>query len=203
MNIYEKMNKIKTLILNSNLKKSGKNKFAGFDYYELADLIPTILKGCEDNKLYTHTTFSNDIATLKIINVEKPDEVVEFTSPMRNLELRGCNEIQALGGIETYSRRYLFLMAFDIVEADSFDADAGSDKVENVKEIFPQAQEIKTPTLEEITNIMIDNNYTLFTAQEFYNYYNSKHWKTGEGKPITNVKNLLKAWEDRKKTSGK
>lgn len=71
--------------------------------------------------------------------------------------------------------------------------------IENVKKTFPQAKEVKTPTLEEITNIMIDNNYTLFTAQEFYNYYSSKNWKTSEGKPITNVKNLLKACEDRKK----
>ncbi|MBO4516756.1 ERF family protein [bacterium] len=195
MNIYEKINKVKTLILDTKLKKSGRNTYSGFDYYELADIVPTIINGCNDNKLYTHTSFNNELATLQIINIEKPEEKVEFTSPMRDLQLKGCNDLQALGGIETYSRRYLFLMAFDIVEADSFDA---TNTLQEVKSVFPKTKELKTPTLEDITKIMMENNYTHFTAQDFYNYYSNLGWKSKDGAQINNIKGLLKAWEDKK-----
>lgn len=128
MNIYEKIQKVKKGILESNLKKSGENKYAGFKYYELADFLPTIIGLCEENKLFTKVTFDNEVAKLIIKNSEKPDEIEEYTSPMRDLELKGCNKIQALGGVETYQRRYLYMSAFDIVENDMFDATNGNDE---------------------------------------------------------------------------
>ena len=133
MNIYEKIQNVKKGILQSNLKKSGENKYAGFKYYELADFLPTLINLCEENKLYTKITFDNDVAKLIIKNTEKSEEYEEYTSPMRPLELKGCNQIQALGGIETYQRRYLYMAAFDIVENDMFDSTSGEEnnKVEN------------------------------------------------------------------------
>jgi hypothetical protein len=125
MNIYQKIQLVKEEILKENLKKSGENKYAGFKYYELADFTPSIIKLCNKVGLFTKITFSEELATLKIINVDKSEEVEEYTSPMRNLVLKGCNEIQALGGVETYSRRYLYMSAFDIIENDMFDAKSG------------------------------------------------------------------------------
>ena len=56
---------------------------------------------------------------------------------MRELELKGCNKIQALGGIETYQRRYLYMCAFDIVENDMFDKVSGKEtKKEDKNEII-------------------------------------------------------------------
>lgn len=125
MNIYEKIQSVKKEILQANLKKTGINEYAKFNYYELADFLPTLINLCEKNKLYTKITFDNEVAKLIIKNTEKPDEIEEYTSPMRSLELKGCNEIQALGGIETYQRRYLYMSAFDIVENDMFDPTSG------------------------------------------------------------------------------
>ena len=74
-----------------------------------------------------------------------PTEQFSITSPMRTFELKGSNAIQVLGGIETYSRRYLYLAMFDIVESDSFDANAGSDKnIEIKKEVKQEKAEPKT-----------------------------------------------------------
>lgn len=122
MNIYEKMQKAKEMILQANLKKSGENKFAGFKYYELADILPTIIQICNELGLYTGIDFNQELATLDIINVENPDEAIKYTSPMKDTTIKGCNEIQALGGVETYQRRYLYMTAFDIIENDMFDA---------------------------------------------------------------------------------
>lgn len=96
MNIYEKIQKVKVDLLNSKLKKSGENKFSGFKYFELADFLPTIIKLCEEEKLFTSISFGTELATLKIVNSEEPTEVVTYTSPMKDLELKGCNSVQAL-----------------------------------------------------------------------------------------------------------
>ena len=128
MNIYEKIQLVKQGLLESNLKKSGENKFAGFKYYELADITPKLIELCNKHKLHTSISFTRDLAILTITNIEKIEEQVVYTSPMEELELKGCNKIQALGGTETYQRRYLYMTAFDIIENDMFDAQSGSDK---------------------------------------------------------------------------
>ena len=143
MSIYKKIQIVKEKILTANLKKTGDNKYAGFKYYELADFTPTIIKLCNEVGLFTKITFDNEIATLKIINSDKPEEIEEYTSPMRDLELKGCNKIQALGGVETYSRRYLYMSAFDIIENDMFDAESGKEKTPEKKEIKATPDQVK------------------------------------------------------------
>lgn len=143
-NIYVKIQNVKEKLLKENIKKSGKNKFAGYTYYELADFIPFIIKFCNEEMLFTSISFDNEMAKLVIVNVENPEEKVEYTSPMRNLELKGCNEIQGLGGVETYSRRYLYMCAFDIIENDMFDA-VVVDKLDDLKQkikSYPNALEV-------------------------------------------------------------
>ena len=135
MNIYEKIQQVKERLLNENIKKSGLNKYAGYNYYELSDFTPYIVRACKEIGLFTSISFNKELATLKIINTEKPEETVEYTSPMEDLELKGCNKVQALGGVETYSRRYLYMTAFDIVENDMFDATTTEEnnKINNTK----------------------------------------------------------------------
>ena len=133
MSIYKKIQIVKQKLLEANLKKSGENRFAGFKYYELGDFTPQIINLCNEVGLFTKVTFDNEKATLIIINSDKPDQKEEYTSPMRNLELKGCNQIQALGGVETYSRRYLYISAFDIIENDMFDSQSGTQSNEDRK----------------------------------------------------------------------
>ena len=91
---------------------------------------------------------------------------------MRDLELKGANAIQALGGVQTYLRRYLYMNAFDIVEADMFDSvdfekkkRAKKEKgalevlVEKSKEAFKSATD---KTKEEIAKEMKTLGYTSF-----------------------------------------
>lgn len=134
MNIYEKLTNAKKIILEANLKKSGENKFAGFKYYELADITPKIIEVCNNLKLHTQISFDKEYATLTITNIENVEEKLIYQSPMKELSLKGCNDIQALGGVETYSRRYLYLTAFDIIENDMFDAKSGTTENEETEE---------------------------------------------------------------------
>lgn len=150
-NIYEKIQIVKQKLLEANIKKSGNNKFANYTYYELADFLPTIINLCVEQKLFTSVRFDDVLAYLEIINIEKTEEKVTYTSPMRELELKGCNKIQALGGIETYSRRYLYMSAFDIVENDMFDG--AKPEEEKAKKITKQEADI-------LLKILVDKGYT-------------------------------------------
>ena len=161
MNVYQKIQAVKSEILKANLKKSGKNKFANFDYYELSDIMPTIIELCTKYKLYTHVTFDEEYAVLTIIDTEnkQSSEVayakeVRFTSPMRNLELKWCNDLQALGWVQSYQRRYLYLMAFDISENDMFDAVAWDDNKQQQKKA-----EVKKFSNEDLERLQGNTEY--------------------------------------------
>lgn len=104
------------------VKKSGRNKFSNYDYFELADIVPAKTAIFAKVGLCDLITFDNDMATLTLVDTEFPENQLVFTSPMRDLELKGANAVQLLGGVETYQRRYLYMAVLDIVEADLFDS---------------------------------------------------------------------------------
>ena len=144
MNIYDKLNEARIRLQEMNLRKSGKNKFAGFSYYELSDFIPVVNKLFNELKLYSIFSINADqLAILEIINAENPDEEVSFTSPTAAVELKGCTAIQAIGAIHTYMKRYLYMNALEIVEHDELDARVGEaididktiDAVKDVKQL--------------------------------------------------------------------
>jgi len=135
MNIYEKLSEARIRLQEMNLRKSGKNKFAGFSYYELSDFIPTINKLFNELKLFSIFSVKSDIATLEVVNTENPDEDVSFTSHVASVDLKGCTAIQGVGAAHTYLKRYLYMNALEIVEHDALDATVGDNKLDYSKTI--------------------------------------------------------------------
>jgi len=127
MSVYKKLQEARIDLQSRPLKKSGKNKFAGFEYFELGDFLPTIQNIFIEKGLCGTITFYTDIAILTIVDIDKPEDKIEFKSPMSTAELKGCHAIQNLGAVQTYLRRYLWVAAMEIVEHDSLDAVAGKD----------------------------------------------------------------------------
>lgn len=139
MNIYEKIQRVKLQLSQRELKKTGENTYSGFKFYQLSDILPSIIELCDAIGLFTQITFTNELGILNIIDtvpsiVDGKEEyrVVTNTTPMKELELKGANAVQALGGTETYLRRYLYMNTFDIVEGDAFDT-AGFEKKQKQK----------------------------------------------------------------------
>ena len=124
-NIYSKLMSARVKFHKLKLKKTGHNKFAGFKYYELADFLVPATQLLQEENLCPIVTFTNEEARLTLVNGDNPEEQIVFTSPMRELELKGTNAIQNLGGIQTYLTRYLYIQLMNIVEADVFDATSG------------------------------------------------------------------------------
>jgi hypothetical protein len=131
MNVYKKLQQARLKLQQAPLKKSGRNKFAGYEYFELADFLPSIQTIFAEVGLCGTVSFGTEIASLTIVDVDateatQPNFVI-FSSPMSTAELKGCHAIQNLGAVQTYLRRYLWVAAMEIVEHDALDATTGSD----------------------------------------------------------------------------
>jgi hypothetical protein len=122
MNVYQKLNNARFKFHSIELKKSGHNKFAGYKYFELGDFIIPALNIFDEVGLASIISFSKEYADMRIINVEKPEEVITISSPMSSAALKGCHDVQNLGAVQTYLRRYLWVAALEIVEHDALDS---------------------------------------------------------------------------------
>jgi hypothetical protein len=141
MSVYKKLQEARIQLQNTKLNKSGKNKFAGYEYFELGDFLPQIQNICQKNGLCGMVSFTADTAYLTIHETEG-DGFVTFTSPMSSAALKGCHDVQNLGAVQTYLRRYLWTNAFEIVEHDALDATTGG--VEPVKKVEPKPVPLPT-----------------------------------------------------------
>jgi len=123
MGVHKKLMDARILLQQAPLKKSGHNKFAGYSYFELGDFLPTINQIFSKVGLCGVVSFDKELATLTITDTEDSTEI-KLTSPMAEANLKGCHPIQNLGAVETYTRRYLWVSAMEIVEHDALDSSA-------------------------------------------------------------------------------
>lgn len=132
-NVYQRLLAARSKFLDANVEKSGKNMHLSFKYFELEDIVPTAIRIFNEVGLISVVNFTPDVATMEIINTENPDESVSFVAPFNQIApivsnttgKQATNEMQALGSSITYMRRYLYMIALDICESDSIDANLG------------------------------------------------------------------------------
>lgn len=132
LNVYQKLLAARAKFLESDIQKTGKNMHLSFKYFELDDIVPTATRIFSEVGLIPIVNFTSDVATMTVVNTDNPEEVIPFVAPFNqiapivsNAGKQATNEMQALGSSITYMRRYLYMIALDICESDSFDANVG------------------------------------------------------------------------------
>ncbi len=123
MSVHSKLMDARIRLQNTELKKTGHNKFAGYYYFELGDFLPQVQEIFHQVGLCGYISFDTTIATLTIVDFEDNSQIT-ITSPMVEANLKGAHPIQNLGAVETYTRRYLWVSAMEIVEHDALDSSA-------------------------------------------------------------------------------
>lgn len=123
MGVHKKLMTARMRLQGTELKKSGHNKFAGYQYFELGDFLPQINKIFHEEGLCGVVSYTKDYADLTITDTDDGTCIV-VTSPMVEANLKGAHAIQNLGAVETYQRRYLWMTAMEIVEHDALDSSA-------------------------------------------------------------------------------
>ena len=123
MSVYKKLQQARTKLHTTKLTKSGKNAFAKFNYFELSDFMPSVTDIFNEVGLCGVVSFTNDTAYLTIHDVDGDERAfVTFTSPLVLANMDRIQAIQSMGASHTYYRRYLYLMALDLVENDLIDS---------------------------------------------------------------------------------
>lgn len=124
MSVYHSLSEARTEFHALKLQKTGENKFAGYKYFELGDFLIPALQVFAKHELCAVVSFDKELATMRIVSLSDGSEIV-ITSPMGSANLKGCHEVQNIGAVETYQRRYLWVAALEIVEHDAVDASDG------------------------------------------------------------------------------
>lgn len=152
--LNESIISIRVKLQNAKLKKSGKNKFAGFDYFELADFLPKLnelmLEEGVNDRFYIKDNYS-------ILELQKGEEINTYTIPfilfetpltykkdkegnfVKNkegdyIQVPSMQDIQYLGALNTYYKRYLYLNAFGITDGEVIDSMNNDEMVSEPKE---------------------------------------------------------------------
>ena len=133
-NLNSSIISIRVKLQNAKLKKSGKNKSAGFDYFELADFLPKLNELMLEEQVNDLFNIDDGKATLTLIKGEERQvysmPFVLFETPVFKrsnqdgevFEVKSMQDIQYLGALNTYYKRYLYLNAFGITDGDIIDA---------------------------------------------------------------------------------
>jgi len=120
MSVHKKLMQARVDLLSIDLKKSGRNTFQNYSYFELGDFIPHIQTIFNNVGLCGVVTFNTEYAQLCITDVDD-GTVIVITSPMAEAALKGAQPIQLMGSIQTYQRRYLWMAAMELTEHDTID----------------------------------------------------------------------------------
>jgi hypothetical protein len=133
MTVFKKLQKARRMVLESGIEKTGHNKFSNYKYFELGDFIPVAHKIFDEVGLCGVVSFG-DRATLTIFNADEPG-AVEFATPIVYAENAKGQAIQSLGSTHTYLRRYLWLLALELVENDVIDSLPQEEKPKAVEKV--------------------------------------------------------------------
>ena len=158
-NVYQKLLEARVLFMEEDVKKSGKNMKMSYKYFELQDIVPVATPIFQKVGLLPAVTFTNEEATMTLFNVDNPGDFIVFSSPMKEIEPivstktggEVTNAIQRLGSVETYQRRYLYMIALDIVESDSIEPTTGDNPPPAPKTVAPATPEQRQEVTKTLT----------------------------------------------------
>lgn len=116
---YQELQEVRSELSKAGLKKTGKNNFQGFEYFELKDFLPTATELFKKHDLTPvfNIELSPEGVEYAILDIfYKGSEKITFKAP--TARPNGKNPIQDLGAMITYMKRYVYIMALEIAEND-------------------------------------------------------------------------------------
>lgn len=152
INLFKKISKARVELQKKELKKTGYNKYSNYYYFELGDFLPFVNEICDELGLYCEFQFEEKKATLTITDSDKIEDSRTWSTPIEIATLKGCSAIQNIGGAQSFARRYLYMMAFEIAEADAIDGGEIDRDAEEAKKKINKASVFTIKSLLDSTN---------------------------------------------------
>lgn len=149
MNIWQKLLCVRDEFAQAEVKKSGKNIQLSSLFYELSDIVPVARPLFNKYRLLPLTTVAGGKASMIVVDVDSPDDKLVFELDVQTYDgNKAVTPPQAYGAVVTYYRRYLYMVALDIVEADYLENNILPPEVPTTPETKAQTPEAepKTPS---------------------------------------------------------
>lgn len=167
MNIktMKKINDGRSYFQQQDIKKSGKNKYQHFNYFELQDIIPVKNEICTKFKIADYFIFDieKQNARLEIYDLEQDDQQDPVTFQIlipEPQEMNSTKRMQEIGALQTYSHRYLLLQFLDVTECDRIDA-TNTSKITSENKTNKKVQKSKMKKVEKTTSSSDEQNQEL------------------------------------------
>lgn len=127
-NVLLKLKQVRGEIKSSNLKKSGRNSYSGFDYYTPEQIDFLVDNACRKFNSIVLCNLKADefglFQTLDFIDLDSYEKL-SFEMRTKHGSIKATNETQQMGGTDTYSERYIKMKVFQIkdnkLDFDSYD----------------------------------------------------------------------------------
>jgi hypothetical protein len=173
MTVFKKLQTARYELSQANVKKSGHNTYGNWKYYQLDDFIPAINKIFDKVGLCGVVTFG-EMAMLTIYDTDDGSSI-QFFSPIVYAENNKGQPIQVLGSTHTYLRRYLWLLALELVEFDLIDSLPQQDKPKPIAvEVKPVVKEVPKESdgdLEPLAEVLITFGDTCEDLKELTSFW--------------------------------
>jgi hypothetical protein len=119
MEVFKKLQQAKEKIKKSDLKKEGRNEYSKYDYFTPEQVDKLVFEAAKEFNLFNSYQLKRTefglVAQLKVIDLDSgKSEIFEIATEIP--EIKATNIAQQLGGAVTYSKRYLLMSTYDIVD---------------------------------------------------------------------------------------
>ena len=161
----KKINDGRSYFQQQDIKKSGKNKYQHFNYFELQDIIPIKNEICTKFKIADYFIFDieKQNARLEIYDLEQDDQQDPVTFQIlipEPQEMNSTKRMQEIGALQTYSHRYLLLQFLDVTECDRIDA-TNTSKITGENKTNKKVQKSKMKKVNKTTSSSDEQNQAL------------------------------------------
>lgn len=203
INLNQAIIKIRVDLQNSKLKKSGKNKSAGFSYFELSDFLPRLNELMLENGINDLITINENTISLTLI---KGDERQVYEMPFKLFATpeytktdyktgevkttKSMQDIQYLGALNTYYKRYLYLNAFGITDGEVIDSMDNT----NLRNASEEEQEEHMKLTLELQRLIVDKGVDIDKMLEYFGVTKTTELTTTQYKQLITT---LKARPDK------
>lgn len=134
-NVHKRLVEARKIIRASKVKKNGRNSYSEYDYFTPEQIHQLATDAGDEVGIMTVFSTARDTngiyAILDVVNVDNPTDVITFTQVTDMPKITATNVAQQMGGMATYSERYLTMAAFGIKDNSlDFDTTENTKKAE-------------------------------------------------------------------------
>lgn len=154
LKMLAKLQQMRVDLISRDIEMTGDNKYSNYKYFQLSDFLPELQKIMLEHSVTAINEIDKETANLTLINLDDFEDRITFSLPLAEASVKGASGIQQVGAQSTYMRRYLYMIAFEISEADIEDENHKSEPGE--KEMEKKAEQLASQPISPVKVKMIE-----------------------------------------------